>query len=322
MIEAVFPDLYRLEIPLPNNPLKSLNSYIIKGGERNLMVDTGMNREECITVMQAGLQELDVDLKRTDFFITHLHADHLGLVSELAADTSVVYFNRPDAGIVNDPGHWQDIMKFGQISGFPEEELEDSIEKHPGRRYGPKRNMDFSYVKEGDVIRIGDYAFDCVETPGHTGGHICLYEAGKKILLSGDHILYDITPNISLWSDDGDPLKEYLESLDKIYGFDIEQVLPGHRSLFRNCRERIDELKQHHKVRAEEVLTILKSGSMDAFSVASQMTWDLTYESWDLFPVMQKWFAHGEAIAHLRYLEGKHLVKREIKNQKIEFVLA
>jgi hypothetical protein len=34
------------------------------------------------------------------------------------------------------------------------------------------------------------------------------------------------------------------------------------------------------------------------------MTWDIVCDSFDQFPVSQKWFATGEAIAHLVYLEG------------------
>jgi len=50
MIEQVLPDLFRIEIPLPNSPLRSLNSYLIKGKERFLIIDTGMNREECLRI--------------------------------------------------------------------------------------------------------------------------------------------------------------------------------------------------------------------------------------------------------------------------------
>jgi len=73
--------------------------------------------------------------------------------------------------------------------------------------------------------------------------------------------------------------------------------------VFKNHGERIDELKEHHLVRAEEVLSILNKESKDAFQVASEMTWDIDCDSWDQFPLAQKWFATGEAIAHLRYLE-------------------
>jgi 2,4-dienoyl-CoA reductase (NADPH2) len=81
---------------------------------------------------------------------------------------------------------------------------------------------------------------------------------GEKILVAGDHILNDITPNIQLWSDERNPLEEYFASLDKVSELDIELVLPGHRSIFRNCRERIQELKQHHQKRLDEIISILE----------------------------------------------------------------
>jgi hypothetical protein len=51
------------------------------------------------------------------------------------------------------------------------------------------------------------------------------------------------------------------------------------------------------------------------------MTWDITYDSWDLFPVSQKWFATGEAISHLKYLEEKGAVRKEMRQQKIIYSL-
>lgn len=72
-IEELLENLFRIEIPLPESPLRSLNSYVIKSSDRNLIVDTGFNRKECLEAMEAGLKELEIDLGRTDFFITHLH---------------------------------------------------------------------------------------------------------------------------------------------------------------------------------------------------------------------------------------------------------
>ena len=57
---------------------------------------------------------------------------------------------------------------------------------------------------------------------------MCLYEPEKKILISGDHLLGDITPNISCYSSDGDPLGDYLASLEKVRRLDIRIVLPEH----------------------------------------------------------------------------------------------
>jgi glyoxylase-like metal-dependent hydrolase (beta-lactamase superfamily II) len=313
MIEEILPNLYRMEIPLPDSPLRALNSYVIKALDRNLIIDTGWNRQECMNAMQAGLRRLSVNLSRTDFFITHGHGDHLGLVPSLAPDTSTIYFNQPDADWLKNAARWNAAIDFARVNGFPDSELR-------GMPKGPfYYKLPFTILREGDTIGIGEYQFRCVETPGHTQGHMCLYEPNKKLLVAGDHILNDITPNITSWSHERNPLKEYLASLDKVYEYDVALVLPGHRGIFRRSGQRIQELKQHHHQRAEEVLSILNNGRRNAFQVASQMSWDIIYDSWDLFPLMQKWFATGEVIAHLNYLEDKGMVRRETLGEHTVF---
>jgi glyoxylase-like metal-dependent hydrolase (beta-lactamase superfamily II) len=280
-----------------------------------------MNREECLNAMISGLRKLAVDIKKTDFFITHLHSDHLGLVSSLATDSSTIYFNQPDADRIKAGIFLDDLIGFARLNGFPENELQTISYTHPGFKYRPKENLDFYILKEGDKLSISDYVFKGVETPGHTRGHMCLYEPNKKLFVAGDHVLSDITPNILLMSDEWDPLKVYLESLDKVYELDIELVLPGHRGVFRNCKERIQELKHHHQERLDEIISVLGKGSQNAFEIASQMSWDIVYDSWDLFPVPQKWFAMGEAIAHLKYLEETGMIRKEMPEQRITYSL-
>jgi len=323
MTEKILPNLYRAEVPLPGSPLKALNSYIIKAGERSLIIDTGWNREDCMRVLSSGLKELGVNLREADFFITHMHADHSGLVSNLATDTSTIYLGWADAVIVSShkPGPWEKQTDFARMHGFPKDEIERAIKSHPGRRYSSTGHLDIHILKEGDTISIGDYLFKCIETPGHTEGHMCLYEPSKKIFISGDHILVDITPNISLWSDEKNPLKEYLTSLDKVYSLDVQLVLPGHRGIFKNYKERIRELQCHHQARLNEIMLILEKGEQSVFQVASQMTWDVTYKSWDLFPPSQKWFAFGEAMAHLKFLEEREEIRKETRGQKMLFSL-
>lgn len=321
--EDILPDIYRIEIPLPNNPLRSLNAYVIKGSERHLMVDTGWNREECMTAMQAGLKHIGVDLGKTDFFLTHLHADHVGLVSALARDGATIYFNEPEADKVWMGAHWEAFKRFARLNGFPENEIHAVFQRHPGTKYGPKGPLSFTFLKENDTLDTGDYTFRCVETPGHSIGHLCLYEPAKKILIAGDHLLQDITPNIQLWSDDRNTLKDYLASLEKIEGMDIALVLPGHRKIFTNCGKRIRELKTHHGNRLKEICSILETGALSAYEVASRMTWDISvaYHSWDRFPPPQKWFATGEAISHLKYLEEERKIRRYTKGGQFLFSL-
>jgi glyoxylase-like metal-dependent hydrolase (beta-lactamase superfamily II) len=322
MVQEILDNLYKIEIPLLGNPLKSINSYVIKGEERNLIIDTGMNQEECKRTMESGLKELGVDIERTDFFITHLHTDHLGLALRMATDNSTVYFNQSDAARIKSSFILEDLMvNFARLNGFPEDELKTVPFTHPGFKFRSRESSEFQILREGDLIRIGDYRFRCVETPGHTWGHMCLYEPDRKIFVAGDHILSEITPNIQLLSDDWNPLKEYLASLEKVYQLDIELVLPSHKGLIRDYRERIRELEGHHRKRLSEIVSILEEGEKSAFQIASQMSWDIDYDSWDLFPVPQKWFATGEAISHLRYLEEEGIVWRGMKDQRRDYSL-
>jgi len=87
-------------------------------------------------------------------------------------------------------------------------------------------------------------------------------------------------------------------------------VLPGHRNPIMDHRRRIEELKAHHRVRTQEIGGILGRGAQTAYQVASRMTWDLSYSRWDDFPIPQQWFATGEALAHLLYLERKGEIVR------------
>jgi glyoxylase-like metal-dependent hydrolase (beta-lactamase superfamily II) len=313
--EEILPGLFKVEIPLPNNPLKALNSYVIKNGDESLIIDTGFNRRECIAALRAGLEELKIDLKKTKFFLTHMHADHSGLINELRSENSTVFASRADGRLISEMGtgdeHWNLLGELAARNGFPARTTQEGVAKHPGFKYGPRGPLAFQPVSEDSVIAIGNYKFKCVETPGHTHGHICLYEPEKKLLISGDHVLKGITPNISQWTDDDNMLATYLESLRKIRDIPIEIVLPGHRDIFGDCTARIDELISHHQRRAEEVFAILDDSGMTAYQVAGRMKWELSYSSWDDFPTPQKWFATGEAVAHLRYLQAKGRIRRQ-----------
>ena len=311
MAEKIASNLYRIEVPLPKNPLKAINSYVITGTDRNLVIDTGLNREECKNALQSGFCELRIDLEKTDFLLTHMHADHSALASSLIIPGRKAYASRQDAITINTfsgpdiASHWDSLRDYAVLQGFPTEILALAVEKHPGNMYRPEHRLEFTFLTEGDVISVAEYDFHCIFTPGHTRGHVCLYEPQRKILISGDHILGDITPNISQWIEDEDALAVYFESLDKVMDLDVAMVLPGHRSLFTDCKQRINELKEHHSHRLGEVMRIIQDkGPLDAYEIAARMTWDMR-GIWADFPVPQKWFAHGEAIAHIKYLQKK-----------------
>lgn len=323
MVQQMYQDIYRIQVPLPRNPLKELNSYVIKGQDRNLVIDTGFNRKECQIALEDGFKKLNIDLNKTDFFITHMHADHAGLIDKVVSPNSKVYCSKEDGDVIaqgQNISYWEHINDFVKMHGFPADEQEYAIQTHPGFKYCGCYN-DFNYIKDQDVIPINGYKFVCIATPGHTLGHTCLYEPHEKILISGDHILGSITPNIGVWSKDHNPLAMYLKSLDKVYALDVEITLPSHRDPIANCRERITELKNHHNRRLNEVLDILGTQPLNACQIAAQMKWDLTYEFWDEFPTPQKWFALAEALAHIKYLVELGNISEKLENNTYMYKL-
>lgn len=98
MIEKIYdsPNIYRIYVPLPENPLKNLNCYVVKTGDRDLVIDTGFNRKECLEELMKGLAEIKVDMEKAVLFLTHLHSDHIGLTEEIATENTTIYMNRLD----------------------------------------------------------------------------------------------------------------------------------------------------------------------------------------------------------------------------------
>jgi glyoxylase-like metal-dependent hydrolase (beta-lactamase superfamily II) len=327
MVEKLLENIYRIEVPLPENPLKSLNSYLITGEERNLLIDTGFNREECLRAILDAFGEVNASLLNTDFFITHLHADHSGLVARLAGKDAMIYCSRLDGAIVNllaDEKYWDEMSDIFCRHGMPEPEKDSDKGEHPGRRFNGGKEIDFTFVRDGDVISVGNYHLRCIWTPGHTPGHMCLYDEEKELLFSGDHILGDITPVISIEKEWDRPLTSYLSSLQKIKKLPIKTILTAHRRKVADAHERIAELEKHHELRLQEVMDILKSagGPKNAYEVASKMKWRISCKHWSEFPRQQRWFATGEAAAHMLHLREKGLLSREFKDGIYRFALS
>ena len=327
MIEAVCDMIYRIEVLLPGNPLKSLNAYCIKGQDRHLLIDTGFNRPECLDALTAALRELDVDRRRLDICVTHLHADHSGLAASLIEGSGgTIWFSAGDGNAINaiaragDEEHYANFARRMLPHGFAAQEVQSLVASHPVIIFSPPA-LSFTPIRNGDALRYGEYVLRVVSTPGHTPDHIALYEAGRRLLFAGDHILGDITPNITRWPDVQDSLGDYLSSLESVSRLDVALTLPGHRSLIRDTQARIAQIQAHHARRLAEARSILEDGPADAYTVASRMTWEMRYASWKDFPVPQKWFAAGEALAHLDRLVAAGEAEERTHNGAVRFLL-
>jgi glyoxylase-like metal-dependent hydrolase (beta-lactamase superfamily II) len=304
-------------VVLPGSPLKSLKSYVFKGKDRCLLIDTGFNRPECLASLKQGIAELNLDMNKTDILITHCHSDHSGLVSKIAAENSRIFMNALDHRITidfieNGDHYWREIADFNIHEGFPAEEMERSLQMNPARNFAAEQSFAAIPVADNDVLRVGEAELRAIATPGHTPGHMCFYLEKEKIMLAGDHVLFDITPNITAWKIMPDSLEHYLRSLRKVRSYEVKTPLAAHRESNGSWQGRIDELLLHHEQRLQNAYDIVaQAGSLHAYDVASRMRWDIRARDWSDFPLGQKRFAVGEAIAHLNYLVEDGRLRRE-----------
>lgn len=315
MLKEVYKNIYVNEIPLPKNPLKAIKSYIIKSKDKNLIIDTGFNIEECRDVFFKGIEELKLDFNKTELFLTHLHSDHSGMASELFKKGVKIYASEKDGQLINKMTtieYWENFEK--RKVYFDLEKDNVSYSNHPGYKYCPREKMNFTFLKDGDKLEVGEYNFKVIDISGHTPGQIGLYDKEHKIFFCGDHILDRITPNITFWSFEMDALKVYFENLNKIYDYDIKYLFTAHRSDVSDHKQRINEIFHHHNERINEILDIVKNEKKSPRDIATEMTWAIRCKDWDDFPNSQKWFAVGEVMAHLQYLKNLGKVKEDISN--------
>jgi len=324
MVKQIMENIYIIEVPLPDNPLRNLNSYFVKGDCRNLLIDTGFNKLECYEALTAGLEEIGAEMDQTDIFLTHHHTDHSGLCQRIASTNSRIFVSEPDKQILLAIHDRTIIASMGQISrsyGLPDDVLEANQSSNPSIIYRPDGLINYVAVDGRTVFDIGQFQLEVIPTPGHTPGHSCLYDRTQKLLFSGDHIIFDITPNITSWVDARDSLGDYLDSLKTIRSLDILTTLSAHRAPVGDYTKRIDELLAHHERRIRETFDLVKAHpSSNAYEVASHMKWSIRADSWDAFPPAQKWFATGEAASHLEYLYNRQMLSRTVRDGQLIYM--
>ncbi len=322
MAEQLFDNLWRLDIPLVGNPLKNLNSYLISG-ERSLLIDTGFNEAPCREAMLRQLTELHVDLGKTDIFLTHVHHDHSGLSTFLHRPGCRIYISAVDGGLlaaIRDEALWQKRYGRCRANGFSDAEITALWGRNPAQTKGPEPFQQYTFVTDGEILHYGGLSLQCISTPGHTPGHMCLYEKERRWFFTGDHVLFRITPNICDWLGVEDSLGDYLRSLDKIRDLPAEQLFPGHRVPLGTLAERVGFLKAHHRRRLAEVETILQSHpGLTPYEVAARMQWKIRARNWQEFPLTQKYFAAGEAKAHLDYLAVRGRAMHSMRGNRNEY---
>lgn len=315
MIYEIDRNIYRIVVPLAGSPLGTLNAYYFRGGEEEYLMDTGFDTPACEASLRESLVSLGYAPERLNIINTHLHMDHTGLDHSFVGPRRRIYLNRTDMERL--PGF-----------GGPEHGRRGERERREGigendffrsmQRVGFKRDIawlqhdreKFVALADGQMLDVGPCTLQAVSVPGHTPGNMMFYLPEKKIMFTGDHVLFDITPNITAYPDFDNSLQHYLDSLETAKRFDVALALPGHRSP-GDYYARIEEIRRHHDRRLDEVEDIVgNSPGLTAYEITHRMRWSIHPDSSGSFPPEQMWFAAGECMSHLDKLVADGRVLR------------
>jgi len=319
-MEEVTPGIYWMKMPIDMEDvtLSHINTYLIRGDDGYLLVDSGWNTDGSFATLETTLNELGAGIGDiTRIVVTHVHPDHFGMAGRIKKLSGAsMAMHEIEKNLINSRYVTMDELlgqteQWSIANGAPAGEAAVMRDATLGlEQYIVPAYPDI-VLHGGETITTGPFTFRVLWTPGHSCGHVCLYEPDKKLLISGDHILPTITPNVSVHPQSiENPLGRYLESLKEIRKLDVELVLPGHDVPFTQLVRRIDEIIEHHRYRNGEILASLDAGPKTAYLVAADVTWGVN-SRWQDLPDFHKRMAIFETLSHLEMMTAEGRLQKQ-----------
>lgn len=314
-LRAVDKDIYWLRMPLPFD-LDHINLYLLKDGAGYAVLDTGIGTKTTEDLWEKIFSTLGCTITRV--IVTHMHPDHIGMAGyitekfkvPLYMSMSEYYVARSMVAGGRGASDWQDreyLIRCGMSSEYIDKALNSKggIEK-------VVRSIPLAYKRmtEGMQLNIGGYQWLVMIGRGHSPEHVCLYCEQKNILISGDHILPNISPNIGVYSTepDANALQLYLTTLPQFKSLPIStKVLPSHKLPFTGLHTRVDELLDHHRSHLNLLRTFCQEGK--TVSECLHVLFNRKLNPHNMF------FAIAEGLAHLNYLYYNNDCTRKIDGQ-------
>jgi glyoxylase-like metal-dependent hydrolase (beta-lactamase superfamily II) len=310
-VEQVTGGVWSVPVPIIDNPLRYVLSYLIEHADGFVLIDPGWNHPDSWAALTGGLAAAGIPLTAvTGVLVTHVHPDHHGQSGKVKAASGAWVGMHPaeDAFLQLRGEHltMRDGMTFYlRWCGAPASHLDELISsRQHTAQVEPMVRAD-RLIEHDELIVVPGLRLRAVWTPGHTPGHLCFLDETHDLLLTGDHILPRITPNISSYDMTSNPLQDYLASLDKLHGIQPAEVLPAHEYRFADLDSRLDDLAAHHEERLAETAQILAGADttgLTAWQVATGVTWS---RAWSELVPFQRQAAVGEVLSHLRYLQAR-----------------
>ena len=260
-VERVRPGLWSIPVPIPDNPLRYVLVYAFELDNGVAIVDAGWNTDDAWMALNNGLVEAGGSIKDVQaVLVTHIHPDHYGLAGRVREESGAWIGLHPDdaemleARYIETDDLLARMREFLADAGVPATKLPDLNFASMMIRGQVTMAVPDVLFEDGQRVDVPGWDLTTVWTPGHSPGHVCFYSEQHKLLLSGDHVLPRITPNIGVHTQQfPNPLGEYLESLLKVHNLAWTRCSPPTSTASPTWQGRLDAIIAHHADRLAEI---------------------------------------------------------------------
>ena len=316
VVEGVFE--LRLPIPFEDG---LVNVFLFADGDEADLLDCGMNSDESVATIKAAIGNIGAKRLRK-LVVTHIHPDHYGAAGSLAGEGMAdLYIHRLEVPLVH-PRYVEleqlvkEVRTYLLVNGVPASDAEVLSNSQRALSQVVKTAEPSVQLDGAELLQMGRRHLRVEWTPGHSPGHICLYDRDDKLLFAGDHMLPELSPNIGLHPQSTpDPLHEYLDGLRRLAAYEPALILPSHGRPFSDAPARVKVLEAHHRKRLEQIVAIVGRGK--------QTGWGVALELWGPREnLYEKRLALQEALAHLQALAVDSRVSKSVTPDSVRWTPA
>ncbi|WP_214370563.1 MBL fold metallo-hydrolase [Pseudonocardia sp. H11422] len=312
--------VYRLALPLGIHGVPTVSAYLLAGDGADTLVDCGIAAAaveggdpgpDGTAALSAALAACGSSLERIErIVVTHAHIDHFGLAGEVVrrsggelwmharTELDLAKYDEPDEAVDRRTLMLADHGLYGEELTETSEGLLDWMPVMPSIGRPSTR------LAGGERFTAGGQAWEVVHTPGHSPGHICLWNAAQRLLCSGDHLLQIVSPPVTFERGfETDPMRSYLDSLDRVRALEPGLVLPGHGNPFPDGARRAEAISQGKRRRLQQIRELVEARE----HTVTELTTEL-FRSALTGP--QRHFAMAEILAYLAFHEVRGVLSR------------
>jgi glyoxylase-like metal-dependent hydrolase (beta-lactamase superfamily II) len=239
----VSPRIRRIVAPNPGPfTFTGTCTYVVGAGEV-AVIDPGPDLPVHVEALLDGLK----GEKIAGLFVTHTHRDHSPAARRLREATGA-----PIIGCA--PYFPARDLALGEIN---------KLDAANDLDYRPDRTL-----ADGEIWQGAGFALRAVATPGHTMNHLCFELVEEKALFTADHVMGWSTSIVA--PPDG-AMRLYMDSLEKLRGFDHAIYWPGHGGPITQPQRFLRGLLHHRHAREKSILGALGAGPLSAPEIVERV---------------------------------------------------